>query len=355
MSRGEDEAPWLLYGAYGFTGRLVARQAVAKGLRPILAGRRREPTVDLARELDLEHRVFALDDPATLREGLRGVRLVVHTAGPFSRTWRPVAEACLAGGVHYLDITGEIEVFEALASLDLAAREAGVMLLPGVGFDVVPTDCAAARVAGRLEEPVHLDLAFASSGGPSRGTALTMIEALGRPSKIRSGGRIVDVAWGGITRTIPFSDGERHGVCIPWGDVSTAYHTTGIGNIRVFTAVPRGVGRWLPLLRLLLAWAPVRRAAARLVERTVRGPDDETLREGRNRVWAEARNRAGERARVELVTPIGYTFTGRSAVAAVRRVLRGGVAGEALGFRTPATAFGPDFVDEIEGVEWVGR
>ncbi|NIP57212.1 MAG: NAD(P)H-binding protein, partial [Gemmatimonadetes bacterium] len=214
MSGDGEETPWLLYGAYGFTGRLIARRAIAMGLRPILAGRRREPTADLARELDLECRVFDLDDPPALREGLRGVQLVMHTAGPFSRTWRPMAEACLAAGVHYLDITGEIEVFEALAGLDGAARETGVMLLPGVGFDVVPTDCAAARVGGRLEEPVHLDLAFASSGGPSRGTALTMIEALGRPSRIRSGSRIVDVAWGSIARTIPFSDGERHGVCI---------------------------------------------------------------------------------------------------------------------------------------------
>lgn len=351
---GAGSPAWLLYGAYGFTGRRIARRAVEEGLRPVLAGRRRDPTEALAGELGLEHRVFSLDGPATVRSGLDGVALVLNAAGPFSRTWRAVAEACLDGGRHYLDITGEIEVFEGLASLDGRAREEGVLLMPGVGFDVVPTDSAAARVAERLDDPVRLDLAIASSGGPSRGTARTMLEALGGPSRIRRDGRIADVPHGALTRAIPFGDRERHGVCIPWGDVSTAYRTTGIPNIRVFAAVPRRLARWIGLLRLVLAPAAVRRAADWIVERTVEGPDEEELRRGRNRVWAEATDGTGERARTELITPSGYLFTARSAVAVVRRLLVDGKADDVPGFRTPASVFGPDFVEEIEGVERAG-
>lgn len=175
--------PWLLYGAYGFTGRLIAREAVERGHRPVLAGRDADETAALADALSLEHGVFGLDEEGALREALAGVDAVVHAAGPFSRTWRPMVEACLATGTHYLDITGEVEVFEALHALDGRASDAGVALLPGVGMDVVPSDCLAARLAERLPDATHLELALHSTGGPSRGTARTQVEALGEPAR----------------------------------------------------------------------------------------------------------------------------------------------------------------------------
>src|SRR5687768_8923152 len=140
----------VLYGATGYTGRLIARLASTYDIRPILAGRNPDAVAALARELGFEHRVFSLDDDAALERALRGASAVLHCAGPFSLTSEPMANACLRTGVHYIDITGEIDVFEQLHARDAAARAAGMMLLPGAGFDVVPSDCLAAHLKRRL-------------------------------------------------------------------------------------------------------------------------------------------------------------------------------------------------------------
>ena len=170
---------WMIYGANGYTGELAAREAVARGLRPVLAGRNGETVGALARELGLEHRAFGLDDPSALVRGIEGMAAVLHCAGPFVHTSRAMVAACLAARAHYLDITGEIAVFEKVLARGEQAREAGVALLPGVGFDVVPTDCLAARLAAALPDATELVLAFASNGAAiSRGTQKTMIESL---------------------------------------------------------------------------------------------------------------------------------------------------------------------------------
>src|SRR5687768_7026139 len=133
----------LLYGATGYTGRLITRVAAEYGVRPILAGRNRAAVAALAHEHGLEHRAFALDDVAAMYRALGAVSAVLHCAGPFSRTSEPMASACIRTGTHYIDITGEIDVMEQLHARDAEAREARVMLLPGAGFDVVPSDCLA--------------------------------------------------------------------------------------------------------------------------------------------------------------------------------------------------------------------
>ena len=187
---------WMIYGANGYTGRLVAREAVARGLRPILAGRRREELEAMGRELGLEVRVFGLD-AAALDLGLKGVGLVLHCAGPFSETCAPMLEACLRARAHYLDITGEIDVFAYCHQQDARAREAGIVVLPGSGFDVVPTDCLAAQLKRDMPDATSLVLAFEAGGGPSPGTAKTSVEGLGKGGRARIGGemRRVPLAW----------------------------------------------------------------------------------------------------------------------------------------------------------------
>lgn len=344
------DRPWLLYGAYGYTGRLIAREAVARGLTPVLAGRDRRKTEALARELDLEPRAFGLDDPVAIRRGIAGAAAVLHAAGPFIRTYRPLAEACLAAGAHYLDITGEIDVFEALAALDGRAREAGVALLPGVGFDVVPTDCAAARAASGVVAPQRLEIAFAASGGVSRGTARTMLLGITEPPRERRDGRIVPAA-GPRLRRIPFSDRERLGLCGSWGDVATAFHSTGVPNVRAYLPASERQLRRMRLARPLLALGPLRRLAAWWVGRTVDGPGERELAEGWARVWCEASGAGGETAVTELVTPNGYALTADAAVTAVQRLLASREA--PAGFLTPSLAFGADFVDGLRGVRRV--
>ena len=155
---------FLLYGANGYTGRLIAKLAASYGLVPILAGRKKDPIVALAKELDLDYRIFTLRDAKKLENSLLEVPLVLHAAGPFQFTSRLMIEACLKTNTHYLDITGEISVFELAKSYDEKAKAAGLMIMSGVGFDVVPTDCMAKYLKEKLPDATHLKLAFASIG-----------------------------------------------------------------------------------------------------------------------------------------------------------------------------------------------
>lgn len=341
----------LLYGAYGYTGRLVARRALERGGRFVLAGRREEPVRRLARETGLTWRAFDLSSPAAIVAGLGDSPLVLNCAGPFERTAGPMADACLASGRHYLDITGEVAVFEALAARDGEARAAGVLLLPGVGFDVVPSDCLAVHVARRLPSATRLVIGIDHRGGVSRGTALTMLERAPRGGAVRAGGVLRDEPLGARVRRIDFGHGPRTAVSIPWGDLATAYRSTGIPDIEVYATVPARTRRLLRLARVaapLLTFPPLRAAARRWVRRRDPGPTDDERARGWTRVWAEATDDEGGRAAARLEGPEAYTFTARAAVAAVERILD---ADAPVGYQTPGTAFGPDFVLGVEGVD----
>lgn len=156
---------WMVYGANGYTGRLIAELAVQRGERPILAGRSHEKVEPIAAALGLEHRAF---DLSQARAHLEDVDAVVHCAGPFAHTSTAMVDACLRTRTHYLDITGEIDVFESIGLRDIDARKAGIVLLPGAGFDVVPTDCLAAILKNALPSATHLDLAFVVGEGLAR-------------------------------------------------------------------------------------------------------------------------------------------------------------------------------------------
>ncbi|HEU5218432.1 MAG TPA: saccharopine dehydrogenase NADP-binding domain-containing protein [Gemmatimonadales bacterium] len=339
----------LIYGATGYTGRLILAECLFRGLTPILSGRS-EAVGELARSHGLEARIVGLEDPAALRRALEGVAAVLHCAGPFSRTSRPMADACLASGSHYLDITGEIGVFEALAGRNAEARAAGVMLLPGIGFDVVPSDCLAAHLKARLPDATRLTLAFESSGGLSRGTATTMVENISRGGAIRTGGRITPVPAGWKTILVDLGRGPVEVTTIPWGDVATAWYSTGISDIEVYTRTNARLRAGLKASRYLgwlLASGPVQRLLKGRIRSGAPGPDDAARARGVSRVYGEVVNPEGTRARARLTGPEGYTMTARTAVSALVRIL----AGEATpGFRTPSLAFGPDFVLSITGV-----
>jgi short subunit dehydrogenase-like uncharacterized protein len=353
----DGATPLVIYGSYGYTGQLIVERALSSGWRPILAGRDASQLRAQAEPLGLPWEPVALDDADALQTLLRDARVVLHCAGPFSRTSRPMADACLATGTHYLDITGEAAVFEALAARDADARRAGVMLLPGVGFDVVPSDCLAAHVARRLPSATHLALAFVGSGRLSRGTATTMIENLDRGGLVRREGALtaVPVAW--KTRTIDLGRGPMTAVTIPWGDVATAFHSTGIPNIEVYLALPQARVRALRLTRHL-SWLfrmpAVKRALVARVRRGQPGPSPSQRHRGESVLWAEASEPGGRRAVARLRAPEGYTLTALTAVAIARRVLEGQAP---VGFQTPSLAYGPDFILSIRGVarEDLGR
>jgi len=342
---------FLLYGSYGYTGRLIATRALELGLRPLLAGRDAAKVAAHAAELGLEHRAFALHDTAALDAALGETPVVLHAAGPFSRTAAPMAQGCLRTGTHYLDITGELAVFEAMAALGTRASEAGVMLLPGAGFDVVPSDSLAAHLKRRLPTATHLALAFQPvGGGLSRGTATTMAENAAAGGAVRRNGRIIPVPAAFQTREIDFGRGPVSATTIPWGDVSTAFHSTGIPNIEVYTRMAARQRRMMIASRYLtwvLGSRPVQKALKGRIDSGKPGPTDEERTRGFTLLWGEVMDGDGREAVSRLRTPEGYTFTAVTGVEIVRKVLAGDAP---AGFQTPSLAYGPDWILELEGV-----
>jgi short subunit dehydrogenase-like uncharacterized protein len=257
--------------------------------------------------------------------------------------------ACIARGVHYIDITGEIAVFTAIADLDESARAAGVMLLPGAGYDVVPTDCLAAHVAARLPGAERLLLGVSSSGRLSRGTATTVLENAAGGGWVRRGGRIASVPAAWRTRRIDFGTGARLAVTIPWGDVATAWYSTRIPDIEVYAAVSPGMLAGLYAMRGL-GWLARRRVVHDALLRRIRaapaGPSEQELASGRSVLWARAESGAGRFAEARVYAPNGYALTAHTAVLAAQRAL----AGDAPpGFQTPSKAYGADFILEVPG------
>lgn len=341
---------WLLYGANGYTGELIAAEAIERGMRPVLAGRRTEVIAPLAQRLGLPYRVFALGSVDAIAAQLAGFKGILLAAGPFSATSAPVIEACLRARVHYLDIPGEIAVFEHCAKQNDRAVQVGIVILPGVGFDVVPSDCLAASLAISLPDATNLELAFAG-GGISKGTAKTMVEGLGMGGAVRENGRItrVPIAW--RTAQIRFRDKVRNAVSIPWGDVSTAYRSTGIPNIIVYVAAPRGQVAFMRTLRYagpLLRSHSVRRWLSRRIDRKVSGPSAETRAVALTHLWGRVFNSSGAQVEGTLETPEAYQLTATAAVECMRRVLEGGVP---PGTQTPSTAFGARFITQLKGCD----
>jgi short subunit dehydrogenase-like uncharacterized protein len=339
---------WILYGANGYTGELIAKLCRERGEKPVLAGRNAEVIGAMARELGFESRAFSLDDAVAVDKALDGARLVLHCAGPFSRTSKPMVDACLRKRVHYLDITGEIPVFEACARRSDEARAAGVMVMPGVGFDVVPSDCLAAHLKRRLPSAQQLTLAFQSLGRVSRGTATTMVEHAADGGLVRKNGELTRVPPAHKTRTIDFGRGPAKAMCIPWGDVSTAYHSTKIPDIEVYMAAPLGMRMGAKLTRFaapLLATNAVQSMLKSRIRSGQAGPTDEQRARGKSYLWGEAID-GDKRVVSRIETPEGYTLTALSALEIVKRVLAGNAP---AGYQTPSSAYGADLILAIEG------
>lgn len=336
----------LVYGSYGYTGNLIVEKAVEAGIDPYLAGRRVEPLRDQAESYGLDYRAFDLENAT---QHLDDVSVVLHCAGPYIHTYEPMVEACLETETHYLDVTGEIDVFEAIQTYDEPANETGVMLLPGVGFDVVPSDCLAMRLYEELPTATHLTMALSGIGSMSPGTARTVVESLGEDARVREGGVLAPVRMGGRTRRIDVDgSGEpRLMMAISWGDLSTAYYSTGIPNVEFYAPTTT---HQLRALRILTALAPLVQsrpmtaALNRLVDATVEGPDEEERQAREAVIWGEVRN-GSETVCGRVHTPEPYEFTSRAALESAVRALDGDAP---AGYQTPATAYGADLVLAIE-------
>lgn len=342
---------FLLYGAYGYTGELIARYAVQYNLQPILAGRREAALKALAAKLNLPYKVFDLNDMPALEAALHEVKVVVHAAGPYDLTARQMVTACMRTGTHYIDLNGDPDIFEMLRGFDEAAKAAHVMLLPGAGFDVVPTDCLAMFLKKALPDAQELKLAFAILGsGLSHGTAINTLQKLGQPGAVREKGVLVPEPVGKRGMYVDFGVKQLFVMSLPWGDVATAYYSTGIPNIQSYTNVPRAA--WYLLKgQSLFNWAlqkpAVRSFIKRRIEARPAGPDDNTRNQAISLIWGQVSNARGERVTARLRTPEAYDLTAYAVLLITQKILQGNFL---AGYQTPSTAYGEGLVMEIPGV-----
>jgi short subunit dehydrogenase-like uncharacterized protein len=344
-------ADFLLYGATGFVGMEMARTAVQNDLKPLLAGRNEDTLQTLAQQLNLQYRAFELEDDRAIDAALDEVDVVLHCAGPYLYTYKPMIEACLRNGVHYLDITGELPVYKSIFEKGAQAKENDVMLLPGVGFDVVPTDCLAAHLKRRLPSATKLTIAYYSQGpaGFPPGTISTLIEMVPYNTNLRRKDGIIQPGpRKRLTRMVDFGQGPVEAILVTWGDIFMAYLSTGIPNIEDYAVISDDLVQQLKLtdsLKPLFKFAWMRR----LAKSGLKGGSSAAQRaQTEMHIWAEVVDPRGEMAISRLHGPEGgVDWTVQTALAAVQKVKAGAAK---PGFQTPAKAFGPDFVLQGEGV-----
>ncbi len=342
----------LLYGATGYVGKLIAQLAKRDSLDIILAGRNQELVAAEANKLDLEFRVFSLDSSAAVEIALADVSVVLNCAGPFCFSAKPLVDACLKVGVHYTDIAGEVPEFQALVERDAEAKAAGIMLLPGIGFGIVPTDCLAVYLKSQLPTANKLTLIYETEGGVSQGTAYTVLPNLHLSGVVRKEGQLISTQPAAKSLRIDLGDGLVTAVTNPWrADLVAAYYSTKIENIEVYTVFPAP----LPLLMKIsryLRWifdSPLFQIGIKSLLKTLPpGPTEAERAEGKTRVLGIVEDETGKQIKARLEGPEAYDLTALTAIATIKHILQGQIK---PGFQTPASVYGANFILEISEVK----
>ena len=345
---------FLIYGASGYTGKLIVELSVKRGLKPVLAGRTESKIKPLAEKFGLEYLIFGIDDIEEVVPNITKFPLVLNCAGPFTRTAKPMVEACLIAKTHYLDITGEIEVFEMIKSYDAKAKNSEIIMMPGVGFDVVPTDCMAKYLSTKLPDATHLELAFTSVGGSiSHGTVTTMVESLGNKGFIRENGLMNSKPTGYKGKWIDFGRLRQFAMTIPWGDISTAFTTTGIPNIETYAGASKSA---YYLMKLQFLFNPILRTKfvknllQKYVDEKITGPNESHFQNGKSLIYGKVTNAKGKIIEGRIETLEGYRLTAEASVLITQKVLDlKGISG----YKTPAGLFGHELILEIEGSKFI--
>jgi short subunit dehydrogenase-like uncharacterized protein len=338
----------IIYGAYGYTGQLVAKECKAKNLQAILSGRNREALEKQSKETGYPFEVVDVNDSQALKNLLRKGAVVIHCAGPFQYTAKAMADACLETGTHYTDITGEYQVFEMLAGYDDAAKQKDITIMPGTGFDVVPTDCLALYLKNKLPTATHLQLVFTmSKGGLSRGTSKSMTEGLGYGSMIRVGGVLTPVPIGEKVLEVDFGSFKTKALNIPWGDISTAWRSTNIPNIEVYTGATDTMisnAKRSNYFNWLLRQRWVKDFMLKQIDKRPAGPSEEKHKSGRSFLWGKVWDEKGNTHSARLETLSGYALTAKTSVLIAEKILSGNFK---PGYQTPAKTYGEDLVMEV--------
>jgi short subunit dehydrogenase-like uncharacterized protein len=329
---------WMIYGANGYTGKLITQEAINRSHKPILGGRSAERLIRLAEEMNLEYIVLDLSDNEKLYETISEFKVIFNAAGPFKYTNPPIVQACLKAETNYLDITGEVPVFEQNFKYHHQAIDKQIAIISGVGFDVIPTDCMAKYISEKILNPIELELGIAGDSGLSPGTVKTMIEYLPTGPLIRRNGQIINYNLEKRNREIKFSDKVRTVMPVTWGDLATAYRTTGIPNITIYMPYSKTMANLIGSIKF-----DDKNKVNRWIEENVFGPDEQTRQKAHSYIWAHVKNEKGEEAQAWLETMEGYRFTAVAGVRCIEKILEKNPKGSL----TPALAFGKDFILEL--------
>ena len=347
----------LIYGANGYSAKLIIQEVLKIGLKPILAGRNTQYITSLANKHNLDYRIFSLSNQYEISKGLEDIEVVLNCAGPFIKTIKPLLEACLEKKAHYLDITGEINAFEIAHSYNEQAKQQGIIICPGVGFDVVPTDCLALMLNEQFNyETSNLELAFHSQGGPSKGTALTSLSGTGSGTKVRREGKLVTVPYGKFQKDVKFPNKTLRVNAIPWGDVFTSYISTGIPNVTVYMAMhPKTIKKIQRFQKFFFIRKiqPFKWYITRKIKKSIpqgSGPTEEIRNKTQSFIWGHISDSNGNSLELNLKTPNVYTLTSLTASSVVNKVSQ---IRDKNGYFTPSLLFGSHFILDIPGVELI--
>lgn len=338
----------IVYGSYGYTGRLIIDELKKKSFHVILAGRKADALKKQSEETGYPSEVVDISDSTALKNLLCKANLVLHCGGPFRFTAKQMSDACIETKTHYTDITGEWQVFEMLASYNEAAKQAGIQIMPGTGFDVVPSDCLALHLKNRLPSATHLQLAFAMvPGGMSRGTKKSMTESLGYGGIMRKNNELVPFTLGKDVLELDFGKFTATTTRIQWGDISTAWRSTGIPTIEVFAGADEKSVKSLRMsnyLGWLLRQRWMKNFILKQIDKGKSGPSEQDLQTGRCYLRGTVWDAAGNNKTSLFNGPNAYLLTAKTAVLIAEKVMTGKFN---TGYKTPAMQYGADFILEI--------
>ena len=326
-------------------------EAVRNGWKPMIAGRNEFKIQSLAKKYNLPYQCFEYDDQAAWDKALKDKQLLLNCAGPFVDTIEEILPACLRNIVHYTDISGEIEVFDYIQKHNDEAKRIGVVMMPGLGFDIVPTDCLAKYLSEQLPDATHLELAFSSSSGFSRGTALSLLNRFHKGSAIRKNGEVLWKSAASVQKEVFFGGLQRFVIRIVWGDVYSSYFTTGISNIEVFTSVTPKLAKIMQRafrFRWIIKSKWFQAIGKSLIRRKIHGPDSAKRNQLRSYIYGKVSNNSGDLVKAQLETPESYKLTSITSLMCVENILTNPYL---PGYQTPGGLFGSDFILQVPKVK----
>ncbi len=343
-----DKNDLLVYGANGYSAGLIIEELLKRNIKPVLAGRNEKAVKQVSQRLNLPYKIFDLSEIESVVQNIKEFHTVLNCAGPFKYTAKQLIEACLEAEANYLDITGEIPVLQTAFENDDAAKKSGIVILPSVGFDIIPTDCLAKRLSEKMPDAKHLMLGLLNKKGKiSRGTWLTTIEFLGATGRIRREGKLIESQIGEYKISVKRNDFDFSGISIPWGDVFSSFCSTGIPNVEVYLGVPKFLYNavWLvPVIQRIISLKILKNVISGFIKNNFTGPNKNQRDSTVTYIWGRVKNEKGETYDEAYKVMEGYNLTAVGAAESVIRVLHGEVG---PGTKTPSLAFGSNFMDRF--------